>query len=78
MIVTEVVIQTQPGRAPAVEAHLEKDVPGFQSRRVEGGDCIHGSWCVPSGQAQALAEVLQALDPDILSVNPTILGVIGE
>ena len=50
MIVTEVVIQTQPGRAPAVEAHLEKDVPGFQSRRVEGGDCIHGSWCVPSGR----------------------------
>jgi hypothetical protein len=78
MIVTDVVIQTLPGRASAVEAHLEKVVPGFQSRRVAGEDCILGSWCVPSGQPQALAEVLQSLDPDILSVNPTVLGVIGE
>ena len=78
MLVTDVVIQTQPGRAAAVEAHLERDVPGFQSRHVAGDDCIVGSWCVPSGQPQALAEVLQALDPDIISVNPTILGVIGE
>ena len=78
MIVTDVVIQTQPGRATQVEAHLEKVVPGFQSRRIDGDDCILGSWCVPSGQPQALAEVLQSLDPDILSVNPTILGVIGD
>jgi hypothetical protein len=78
MIVTDVVIQTQPGRAAAVEAHLEQAVPGFQSRRVERDDCIVGSWCVPAGQPQALAEVLQSLDPDILWVNPTILGVIGE
>jgi hypothetical protein len=77
MIVADVVIQTQPGRAPAVEAHLEKAVPGFQSRRIES-DCIHGSWCAPSGQGQALAEVLRALDADILDVNPTLLGVIGE
>jgi hypothetical protein len=78
MIVTEVVIQTQPGRATAVEAHLERALTGFQSRRVEGDTCILGSWCVPGGQPQALAEILQALDPDIVSVNPTILGVIGD
>ena len=78
MIVTDVVIHTLPGRAAAVEAHLEQVVPGFQSRRVAGEDRILGSWCVPSGQAQALAEVLQSFDPDIVSVNPTILGLIGE
>lgn len=77
MMVTDVLIETQPGCAQAVEAHLEKQVPGFQSRRVEG-DCIVASWCAPSGQPQALAEVLQALDPDIISVNPTVLGVIGD
>jgi hypothetical protein len=78
MIVADVLIQTQPGRAAAVEAHLEKVVPGFQSRRIESGNVIHGSWCAPSGQSQALAEVLKALDTEIVDVNPTLLGVIGE
>lgn len=79
MIVTDVVIQTQPGRAAAVEAHLERRVPGFQSRHTEGGDCIVASWCAPSdSQAEALAEILQAIDRDIISVNPTVLGVIGD
>jgi hypothetical protein len=78
MLVTEVVIQTQPGRAASVEARLERQVPGFQSRLVEGGDRILASWCAPNGQPQALGEILQALDPDIIFVNPTVLGVIGE
>lgn len=78
MMVTDVVIHTQPGRAPAVEAHLERDLPGFQSRRIEGGNYILASWCAPHGQPQALAEILQAMDPDIVDVNPTVLGVIGD
>jgi hypothetical protein len=79
MIVTDIVIQTQPGRAAAVEAHLEQRVPGFQSRHMEGGDCIVASWCAPSAsQPEALGEILQAIDPDIISVNPTVLGVIGD
>jgi hypothetical protein len=79
MIIADVVIQTQPGRAAAVEAHLEQRVPGFQSRHVAGGDCIVASWCAPSAsQPQALGEILQAIDPDILSVNPTVVGVIGD
>jgi hypothetical protein len=79
MIITDVVIQTQPGRAAAVEAHLERRVPGFQSRHTEGGDCIVASWCAPSdSQAEALGEMLQAIDRDIISVNPTVLGVIGD
>jgi hypothetical protein len=77
MMVTDVLIQTQPGCAPAVEALLERQLPGFQGRRVEG-DCIVASWCAPTGQAQALAEILQSMDPDIISVNPTVLGVIGD
>jgi hypothetical protein len=79
MIVTDVIIRTQPGRAAAVEAHLERRVPGFQSRHMEGGDCIVASWCAPSAsQPEALGEILQAIDPDIISVDPTVLGVIGE
>jgi hypothetical protein len=78
MIVTDVVIQTQPGRAAAVEAHLERRLPGFQARHVDGGDVITASWCAPSAQPQALEEILQSLDPDIISVNPTVLGVIGD
>lgn len=77
MMVTDVLIETQPGCAAAVEAHLERQVPGFQSRRVEG-DSIVASWCAPSGQAQALAEILQSIDPQIISVNPTVLAVIGD
>jgi hypothetical protein len=54
-------------------------VPGFQSRHVAGGDCIVASWCAPSAsQPEALGEILQAIDPDILSVNPTVVGVIGD
>jgi hypothetical protein len=79
MIIADVVIQTQPGRAAAVEAHLEQRVPGFQSRHVTDGDRIVASWCAPSAaQPQALAEILQAIDPDILFVNPTVVGVIGD
>ncbi|MET0551585.1 MAG: hypothetical protein ABW221_01010 [Vicinamibacteria bacterium] len=78
MIVTEVVIHTQPGRAVAVEEHLERRVPGFQSRHVEGSSCIVASWCAPNAQPQALEEILQSIDPDIISVNPTVLGVIGD
>jgi hypothetical protein len=78
MIVTEVVIQTQPGRAAEVEAHLERRVPGFQSRHLEGADCIVASWCAPNAQPQTLEEVLQSIDPDIISANPTVLGVIGD
>jgi len=79
MIVTDVVIQTQPGCAAAVEAHLERRVPGFQSRHTEGGDCIVASWCAPSdSQPEALGEILLAIDRDIVSVNPTVLAVIGD
>jgi hypothetical protein len=78
MIVADVVIQTQPGRAGAVETRLEQRVPGFQSRHVAGGNRIVATWCVPSGaDPQALAKMLEALDPDIVFVNPTIVGVIG-
>ena len=45
---------------------------------MEGGDCIVASWCAPNAQPQALEEILQALDPDIVSANPTVLGVIGD
>lgn len=77
MIVADLEIQTQPGRASAVEARLEKELPGFQARSVGADDRILASWCVPSGQPQALAEILQSVDPDIVFVNPTVLGVIG-
>ncbi len=66
------------GRIDLLEAHLERDLPGFQSRRIEGGNYILASWCAPHGQPQALAEILQAMDPDIVDVNPTVLGVIGD
>ena len=64
MIVTDVVIQTQPGRAAAVEAHLERKVPGFQSRHMAGGNCIVASWCAPSAsQPQALGESCRRSTP---------------
>jgi hypothetical protein len=73
MIVAEVIIRTQPGRAHAVEEHLLRTMSGFRSLQVDEG-VIHGAWQAPAVQSQAIAEALCALDGDILEVDPTLVS----
>jgi hypothetical protein len=67
MKLATVTIQTRPGRAPSVADHLA--FAGGLSFRTDGDHRLTGSLTLPDANtAEGLAEALQAIDGDIVSV----------
>jgi hypothetical protein len=75
MLVTQIVLETVPGKAHAV-ADLVCQLSGVELRLVEGDNRVLVSRSVPDGQnpePEALSEVLRAMSEQILQV-----ALIGE
>ena len=70
MLVTSLVLTTQPGRARSV-AELVGQMQGMQRLSVEGDRSVRATWQVPDGQnaePEGLSEVLRAMTEEILEV----------
>ena len=70
MLVTNLVLRTQPGRARSV-ADLVGQIHGMQGLSVEGDHRVLATWHVPEGQnpePEGLSEVLRAMTEEILEV----------
>lgn len=72
MIVANLVLETLPGTAPAVVERLGA-LRGVESLCADGDHRVTATWRVPDGDtAEALGEVLQALNPEIVEVFSTV------
>ena len=72
MLFAHLVIETLPGMAPAVGERMGrmKEASGVSA---EGDHRIHARWAVPAGNTlEALSEVLQAMNPEIVDVQSTL------
>jgi hypothetical protein len=70
MLVTSLVLTTQPGRARSV-AELVGQIQGMRRLSVEGDCSVLATWQVPDGQnaePEGLSEVLRAMTEEILEV----------
>ena len=70
MLVTSLVLTTQPGRARSV-ADLVGQLQGMERLSVEGDRSVFATWHVPDGQnaePEGLSEVLRAMSDEILEV----------
>ena len=70
MVVTNVVVETLPGKAECV-ADVIGHLKGMALLQVEGGHRVVASWTIPDGQSpepEGLCEVLRAMTPEILDV----------
>ena len=70
MLVTNLVLRTQPGRARSV-AEIVGRIHGMQGLSVEGDHCVLATWHVPDGQnpePEGVSEVLRAMSGEILEV----------
>jgi hypothetical protein len=70
MLVTNLVLRTQPGRARSV-ADLVGQLHGMHGLCVEGDHHVLATWQVPEGQnpePEGLSEVLRAMSEEILEV----------
>jgi hypothetical protein len=70
MLVTSLVLTTQPGRARSV-ADLVGQLRGMEGLCVDGDCCVHATWHIPDGQypqPEAVSEVLRAMSGEILAV----------
>ena len=75
MQVTNIVLETQPGRARSV-AVLVGQIGGMGLLSVEGDHRVLATWSIPEGhhpEPEGLSEVLRAMTEEILEV-----GVLGE
>ncbi len=73
MILATIVVQTLPGRAPAVRERLA-EIEGLGSMRLDGDHRIEGTWRLPEDDtAEGLSEALRGMDADIVAVYPTFL-----
>jgi hypothetical protein len=73
--VTNIVLETQPGRARSV-ADLVGQIEGMGLLSVEGDHRVLATWSIPEGhhpEPEGLSEVLRAMSEEILEV-----GVLGE
>jgi hypothetical protein len=73
--VTNIVLETQPGRARSV-ADLVGQIEGMGLLSVEGDHRVLATWSIPEGhhpEPEGLSEVLRAMTEEILEV-----GVLGE
>jgi hypothetical protein len=70
MHVTNIVLETQPGRARSV-ADLMGQIKGMELLSVEGDHRVLATWSIPDGQhpePEGLSEVLRAMSEEILEV----------
>jgi hypothetical protein len=70
VLVTNIVLETQPGRARSV-ADLMGRLQGMELLSVEGDHRVKATFRVPSGQhpePEGLSEVLRAMSGEILEV----------
>ena len=70
MLVTNIVLETQPGRARSV-ADFVGQMKGIALLGVPSDDRVLATWQVPEGQnpePEGLSEVLRALSEEILGV----------
>lgn len=70
MLVTSLVLTTQPGRARSV-AELVGQLRGMERLSVDGDCCVHAIWHIPDGhspQPEGVSEVLRAMSEEILEV----------
>ena len=73
MLVANIVVETQPGKARSV-ADIIKHLRGVTLRSVEGDHRVIATWTVPEDQhlePEGVSEVLQAMSGDILEVALT-------
>ncbi|HEX9186452.1 MAG TPA: hypothetical protein VGB87_05245 [Vicinamibacteria bacterium] len=71
MVVTSLLLTTQPGRARSV-AELVGQLQGMEGLAVDGDHRVLASWRVPAGQhaePEGLSEVLRAMSEEILDVT---------
>ena len=71
MLVTSLVLTTQPGRARSV-ADLVGRIHGIERLSVEGDHSVLATWHVPDGQnaqPEGVSEVLRAMSEEILEVS---------
>lgn len=70
MLVTSLLLTTQPGRARSV-ADLVGQIRGMERLSVEGDRRVLATWHIPDGQnaePEGLSEVLRAMSEEILDV----------
>jgi hypothetical protein len=70
MHVTNIVLETQPGRARSV-ADLVGHISGMGLLTVEGDHRVLATWSIPEGhhpEPEGLSEVLRAMSEEILEV----------
>lgn len=75
MLVASIVVETLPGKAQTVAERMGL-LKGMASTTADGDHRVTATWTVPDNDSLwAMAEVLQAMNPEILQVVPTLLGM---
>jgi hypothetical protein len=73
MLVAKIVVETQPGKASLVATHLGL-IKGMAGPAADGDHRVTATWKVPDGDTvEGLCEVLQALNPEIVQVYPSLV-----
>jgi hypothetical protein len=74
MLVATIVVETLPGAAATVAERMAR-IQGMVAPVAEGDHRVVATWRVPDDDTrEGLCEVLQALNPEILDVCPTLVG----
>ena len=74
MLVANILVETLPGKAQVVAEHM-KLIKGMGSLAADSDHTVRATWKVPDNDTvEGIAEVLRALNPEILEVNPTLVG----
>ena len=73
MLVANIVVETLPGKARAVVERMSS-IKGMGALSAENDHRVLATWIVPEcDNADGLSEVLQAMNPEILQVHPTLV-----
>jgi hypothetical protein len=74
MLIAKIVLETQPGKAARVAEHIGR-LRGMGEPSADGDHRVTCTWKVPDGDTvEGLSEVLQALNPEIVQVFPTLVA----
>jgi len=74
MLVANIVVETLPGKARAVAERMEQ-MKGMGSLSADGDRRVVATWKVHDcDTVEGLSEVLQAMNPEIICVYPSMIG----
>jgi len=74
MLIARVVVETLPGHARTVAERMSQ-LSGMGSLFTESDHRLIADWKVPStGTTEGISEVLQAMNPEIVVVYPTLVS----